>query len=173
MKNYFFIILLFLCSCSPTKKLHKESFESLISLVDSTQIIRMLLIQNKLGQILESHDPEQLDLLINNFSPAQIAFESEVLTTTVPLVVVYYFKNNVQEQEFIKQLDTFVAGYDDKVKCVIIDADKLFSLAQDAEIETFPAMVLVKNRNIIDKIIGNVTMDSLRIKINKLNNNES
>lgn len=160
MKNSFiFFVLLFLPACGSTKK-NCDDAGGLINLVDSTNIIRSLLIQNRIGELLEQHDPEQLDLLLNNFSPAQMAFESEVLSTTVPLVIVYYFKNNAQEQEFIKQLDYLAKEYDDSVKFVIVDADALFSLARNADIENYPTLLFVKDRTIIDRIEqdNNVTL---------------
>lgn len=164
-KKIFFLSLLFLTSCNSLTTGKNESFESLVDLSDSTKLIRVVVSQSKLDELLEQHDPEQLELLLNNFSPAQMAFEAEVLSTTVPLVVIYYFKEGPQEKNFIKQLDKLAKNNEHKVKIVIIDSDKLFSLAQDAEIETFPTIIFSKNREILDRITKNISIDLLTAKI--------
>jgi thioredoxin-like negative regulator of GroEL len=163
MKKLYVIFLLFLTGCS--SKQDTASHEALVDLVESTTIIRSLLCQNKLGQLLEEHDPEQLDILINNFSPASMAFESEVLSTTVPLVCAYFYQDSPQEQAFIKNLNALAAEYDNKVKFVIIDAEKLFSIAQAAEINTFPAIAWVRNREIFEYMHKNINVDTIRKKI--------
>lgn len=165
MKKIFFTFLLILSSCTTRNSTKAASFKALIDLEESTKIIRALLSQNKLSKVLEKHDPEQLDLMLNNFSPAQMAFEAEVLTTTIPLVAVYYFKNSPEEQEFLKQLDQLALENNDKIKFVIIEMDKLFSLAQSAEIEAIPAIIFSKNREILEKITADITIDIVRKKV--------
>lgn len=104
MRLYFCIFLLLLTSCASQKNIDQDSApEVLVDLANSTKIIQTMMARKTLGTLLE--DPEQLDLLINNFSPAQIAFEAEVLSTEIPLVVIYYFKDGSKQQEFIKQLN--------------------------------------------------------------------
>ena len=76
--------------------------------------------------MLEKHNPEQLELLLNNVSPAKMAFESEVLSTTVPLIVIYYFKESQESQEFIKRLKNLAKKYDDQIKFVVVDVTAYF-----------------------------------------------
>lgn len=171
MKKLYAVFLLFLASCS--SKQEAVSYKAVINLVESTAIIRTLLCQNKLSQLLEEHDPEQLDILINNFSPASMAFESEVLSTTVPLVCVYFYQDSPQEQAFIKDLDALAAEYENKVKFVVVDAQKLFSIAQAAEVTTFPAIAWVRNRDIFEQSSDKITIASLQKKITEFNLVES
>src|SRR5271168_2007423 len=110
MKKRYVILLLFITACS--SKQDVVSHKTLVDLVESTKIVRNLLCQKKIGQLLEEHDPEQLDILINNFSPASMAFESEVLSTTVSLVCVYFYQDSQREQTFIKDLDALAAEYE-------------------------------------------------------------
>lgn len=165
-KIFFLSLLFFLTSCNSLKLGSKESFETLVDLSESTKIIRAIISQNKLDKLLEEHDPEQLELLLDNFSPAQLAFEVEVLSSTIPLVIIYYFKG--QEKYFIRQLEKLAQDYENKVKFVIIDSEKLFSLAQDAEIENFPTIIFSKNRKILEKIARNISVDLLKAKIDLL-----
>ena len=47
----------------------------------------------------------------------------------------------------------------------MVDTEQLFSLAQDAEIETFPSILLVKGRKIIDRLEGIFTKNQLEQKL--------
>ncbi len=167
MRNCLYLALLvFLPACSLQKNNEKNKQSNvLIDLVASTKIIRSVIAQNKLNQLLEEHDPEQLNLLIDNFSPAQMAFESEVLSTTMPLVLVYYYREDVKEKEFIEKLEQLAIEYENNVKFVIVDAEKLFSLAQDAEINTFPSIIFAKKRDIIARVTEPLSIDEIRKKI--------
>ena len=51
---------------------------------------------------------------------------------------------------------------------MIVDVDKLFSLAQDAEIDKTSTVLLVKNRNIIERLTDNLTIDLVQEKIKLL-----
>jgi len=48
---------------------------------------------------------------------------------------------------------------------VIVDGERLFVLAQDAEIETYPTILFVQNREIIERIDKDITIDLLQQKI--------
>lgn len=168
MKKIIFLAILFLASCSNSQKSTNDDTRALIDLVESTHIIRALISQNKLHELLQEHDQEQLSALLDNVSPAHMAFESEVLETTVPLVVIYYFKDSEQEQEFIKQLDLMAQEYDDRVKFVIIDVEKLFTLAQDAEIDQLPTILISRQRDIVERITDGITIDAIQDAIKRL-----
>ncbi len=173
MKNYFLVFLtslIFLPSCSfwhsdAEQNNLSTSSSPLINLVESTHIIRTLITKNNIGDLLEDHNPEQLGLLLDNVSPAKMAFESEVFSTTVPLVVVCYFKESQESQKFFKGLKNLAKKYGDQIKFVIADVDHLFSLAQDAEIENSPTILFVKNRKIIDRFEGNYSIEHLEQKL--------
>lgn len=165
------LVILFLTSCTSRKPLDDHgSTCGLVHLLDSTRIIRALITQNKLSDLLVDHDPEQLDVLLNNVSPAQMAFEVEVLSSTVPVVFVYYYKDSPEEQAFIRLLNALAVEYDERVKFVVVDVDKLFVLAEGAAIETYPATIVVQQRDIIETIPGTVTIDEIKQRIRALAN---
>ena len=166
--KYFFSGILFIFFCLVLVKYHalqsnqhEVSSSFVINLVESTHIIRTLISQNALGKVLEEHDPEQLSLLLDNVSPAAMAFESEVLSTTVPLVVVCYCSDeDLKNELFVSRLENLALTYDNKVKFVIVDVNQLFSLAQDAEIETTPVFLIVKDREVIGRFEGDDSISS-------------
>ncbi len=164
MKKLFILLLCFLSACTEQKKEIPE--QQLINLVESTQIIRTLIHNNKLNTLLEDHAPEQLDLLLNNMSPAKIAFEVEVLSSTIPLIVVYYFKENLESRNFIEKLKKLAIIWDNQIKFVTIDVEKLFVLVQDADIQEIPTLLFVKDREVIDKIEGIANTDAFEEKLN-------
>src|SRR5204863_9856649 len=131
--KYFFTVVLFLFLCLLFVKYQANgdekdiSLSSVIDLVESTYIIRQLIKENTLESVLEEHDPEQLALLLDNISPASMAFESEVLTTTIPLVAVCYCNNDdAGHALLVQQLENLALKYADEVKFVIVDAIRLF-----------------------------------------------
>lgn len=163
-KTYPLVLMLpFLSACSASKnEFAEEVSQPLVRLTESTTIIRELISTKSLGKVLEPHTVEQMELLINNFSPAQLAFEAEVFTTTTPLVIVYCYEDTLHEQAFMQQLEALALEYEDKVKFVVVDIDALFSLAQDADIEKAPTLILARNRDILERRDGNITIDLIR-----------
>ena len=162
----FSCLLLFLSGC--TFSIEQEKNE-VIDLLYSTTIIREAITHNTLKQLLEEHNPEHLNLLLNNIPPAKLAFESEVLATAVPLVVVYYFRKSFESEKELLLLKEIAARYDDdQVKFVSVDIDKLFVLAQDAEIETVPTITVVKNREMSERFEGENALKELKDYLSSL-----
>jgi len=153
-----------LSSCSSATNTEDER-TVLVDLVESTQIVNALIREHKLSDILQDHDEDQLALLLNNVSPAQLAFEAEVKSSTISSVVIYYYQDSPHEQEFIIQLKELAHQYDNRVKFVIIDADKLFSLAHDAHIEKFPTAVMIRYNSIAFNLTDTITIDQLKCSI--------
>ena len=169
----FTIIILIVSSCllwylHAKQKKTDLSSNPLVNLVESTHIIRTLIINDKLESLLEDYDQEKLTLLLDNISPAKMAFEVEVLSTTIPYVIVYYFQKNEESTTFIQNLKKLAITYDNAIKFVVINADKLFSLIQDAEIEIFPTILIFKNREVIKEINNTISITQLERIIKKV-----
>lgn len=115
---------------------------------ESVVLIRELIKSDSLIKILEDADSDGLERLINNFSPAQMALESEILNCTLP-VLVYFYQFQMADTEFLEQL---AKEYDDKVKIVTIDGDKFFSVAEQFDIQQYPTAIGMQQREEIDRI---------------------
>lgn len=140
MISLLFLLLLSLLLPACGKEISKPSYY--YSFSDSVAIIRALLKKDSLPKILEDADPEGLERLIDNFSPAQMALESEVLNCTLPVLLYFY----EEPLENAKLLDQLAQEYNDRVKIVTIDADKFFSITQLFEVEKFPTIIGMHKR---------------------------
>src|ERR1700676_1576103 len=129
-KSIFMMLLgcISLTSCSgrtPAKseKITAEDTQesSFVDLDESTQIIVELLRKNDLATILESASEEELDLLIKNFSPAEMAFEAEVLDKEIP-VGVFFYQDAAQKKEVAALCDTLAQKYEEVFKFVAVPA---------------------------------------------------
>lgn len=68
----------------------EDRCSAVCDLNQSANIVIELMRTGDLGSIVEEHTPEQLDMLIKNFSPALMAFEAEVLSCTMPVLIYFY-----------------------------------------------------------------------------------
>lgn len=94
-----------------------------------------------------------------------MAFDIEVFNSEAPLVVAYYYKETADTFEAIAQLQELALQYT-TIKFVLIDADKLYSLAQSVMIQNFPVALLIKKEEIID-CFENVTLAELQQKLSE------
>ena len=141
----------------------KES--SLVDLDESTQIIVELLRRNELSTILEDASEKELSLFVNNFSPAEMAFEAEVLNAPLP-VAVFYAAHEAQARQIVAEYEELAQRYEYRIKFVVILADKLFNLTEKAEIDTFPAVLIIHNRQEIGRLEGDLEVNSVSNLLN-------
>lgn len=120
---------------------------------ESTNIILTLIKGEKLPLILaeSENDTEKIDTLLKNFSPSEIAFEAEVLNQEKPVVILYYdpIDNN---QEIIGLLTEFAQKYTDSLKFVKIDKEKLFKITEKSEIDVFPTIAIINDREEVARL---------------------
>ena len=157
MKNIFtyLIILIFLCGC---KVHHEETLSSqeptslLYNINESASIIMQLIKKDQLHSLLLNERKEETLSFIKNFSPAEMAFEAEVLSNQNPVLILYYSMNDPGLQE-IHTILTKIG--DDKIhslKIVKIDVQELFKLADQAMIDSTPTLILIHQRKEVDRI---------------------
>jgi thioredoxin-like negative regulator of GroEL len=135
------------CLNNQQEKTDAQHDYEIYDLNESSAVILSLVKKNELPLILaESEtDTDKIDTLLKNFSPSEIAFEVEVLNQEKPVVIVYYdpTENN---DEIITALTESAKKHKDNVKFVKIDKDKLFKLTEKSEIDTFPTVLIIKDR---------------------------
>lgn len=117
--------------------------ETLVTdLQQSTTIIQMLIKDNHLASICEpGFDKAMLARLLKNYSPVHMAFESEVLRTTLPCIALFY-DDNEQWPALRSELELIAQQYDDRVKFAIGSVNELPLVIDLCDIEDLPSAVL-------------------------------
>lgn len=160
-------ILMLACLLMPAcGKDAAELQKNVYNFADSVALIREFIKSDSLPQILQDADPAALERLINNFSPAQIALESEVLNCTLP-VLLYFYNDQITDLPLLEQL---TKEYEDKVKIVTIDANEFFSIAEQFELESYPAIIGMDKRDEIYREV-NLSNEKIILGINKILSN--
>ena len=144
----------------------ESSTHAWVDLVDSTRIIQKLIASNQLGTILEEHDPEELERLLHNVTPAQMALESEAINATMP-VLVYYFDAGKENEKMLAWLKNFAETDKEKFKVVLVDAHALFILTQLADITELPTIILVQDGEEKERLEGSETSPEIIAKMVK------
>lgn len=121
----------------------------------SANIVIELMRAGDLGSILEEHTPEQLDVLIKNFSPVLMAFEAEVLSCTLPVLLYFYRTTDAHRAVTDAFIAALASQYSDRAKIVAIDAELFFSLAQAVDVQETPAFGMCRERRIEISVVGN------------------
>lgn len=140
--------------------------KNVYNFADSVLLIRELIKSDSLPQILQEADPEAFERLINNFSPAQMALESEVLNCTLPVLLYFY----IEQPCHLQLLEQVANEHKDKIKILIIDADAFFSIAEQFEIESYPAIIGMDKRDEIYREV-NVGNEKIISGMNKILSN--
>jgi thioredoxin 1 len=128
----------------------------------------MLIEKNAVDSLLEDADQEQLEILLNNFSPAETAFEVEVLNATMPVILYFYNLTDKNHGQIQAMLEKIAMGYKDKIKVVTIDAQALYKIVEKVGIEELPTIMAIKDRQEIEQLIEPITEDKLKELIERL-----
>ena len=159
--HFFYVIFVALlicpgCSFFQQKNINKENNQDpreVINLETSVQIIKKLICKKELYKILEEHsNPESINLLINNFSPAEMAFEAEALNQELPALVIYFTPDDNQWPSLSILFENLAQDYKPFGKFISINSEKLFKLAEKAGIENTPTAIIIQERKEIKRL---------------------
>ena len=159
--------ILFFSGCNNEKplqqQLHKESntqlkqpvSELVVDLNQFTTFVIELIKTNDIAKILgegAQNSQEMITALIKNFSPAEIAFEAEVLNYEKPVTLLFYDKNNEQAQTMNLVFNALATQNSNKSKFVTINVTELFKLADQAAINVVPTLMVIYNKIEIGRV---------------------
>ncbi len=117
----------------------------------STALIRSMIQQNNI--IASSEDEHyKIELFLNNYSPAEIAFGSEVIQSTLPVILYFFDTYDKEHRTIVLDLERIAERYQDQIKIVLIDATYFFVLADKAAIISYPTFVYFNNGNEVMRI---------------------
>lgn len=162
MNSSFKVLVFSLLITTSVITANKPSSDSrLIDLDESAQIIIELIHNNKFSGMLENSDPRVVATLVKNFSPAELALEAEVLNWPMP-VVIWFANSESDPYKKMKQAIGHVAEiFSQQIKFVEIDVTKIYSIAQNARISVTPTLMMVYNRQEVERIEGVSEQDEL------------
>ncbi len=155
------IILIFNACEDQQKKIiekksnEKDSSQLVVDLNESAALIIELLKKNAINKVLvedAQKSSDTIDTLIKNFSPAEIAFESEVLNFEKPVVVLFYDNESPEAQHIDNSFEALAYNFYNKAKFVKVDVVKLFKLAEQASIDVAPTLLVIHNRKEIGRL---------------------
>jgi hypothetical protein len=135
------------CSNNQQEKNDQHPQTEVYDLNESTNIILSLLKKEELHLILDEseNNKEKIDTLLKNFSPSEMAFEAEVLSQEKP-VVIFYFDPTENNDEIMAKLTELATKYNDVLKFVKIDREKLFKITEQGAVDVFPTLMIIHNR---------------------------
>lgn len=111
----------------------------------TAEFILAMIQGNSINLLLEHENHSTVDLLLKNMSPAQIAFQAEVINCDQPVILVCYDphfeKWNDMKQVLIHHNKTSSNSY----KMVCADVTQLFSIAQLVSLVEIPTFILYYN----------------------------
>ncbi len=101
------------------------------------------------------------DLTLNNF-------EEEVINESLPIIIDFYADWCAPCQMMKPVFTNLSEEYEDKLKFMRLDTQSEEGLAMKFGIQGIPALILIKNQKEIGRIIGYMSEDQVREKINEI-----
>ena len=137
----------------------------IVNLDEATSLILAFIQNNSLTMMIEKPEGEALELLLKNFSPAEIAFEAEVLNAQQPTIA-FFATKDIPNYDAIKALlEECASRFNKRCNFVEIDIKKLFKIAQIARIKEVPTLLFLHNRMELDRISNTIEEEELIEKI--------
>ena len=90
------------------------------------------------------------------------AFETEVLKSEVPVIVDFFSKTCGPCKKMAPVFEKMALEYEGKVKFIKINVDNARDLAKGYELMAVPTLMLFKDGELQDKLIGNLPEDKVK-----------
>lgn len=149
----FYLLILLLCMLSGCNNQRESSQQqtaakenTLHNLDASAEVIMHLIEKQALSTVFEQHDPQIINQLIKNFSPAEIALEAEVLNWPQPVILFFTQKKNPDYSAMHDIVERAASAYEPQIKFIEIDADELFKITAQFHFDRLPALLLMHQR---------------------------
>lgn len=135
--------------------------DSLLTELNETANIILSLIQsNSVTMLIENTPLEEIELILKNFSPTELAFHVDVINYPQPVVAFFYNKSTAEFASIGALLKEQARLFRNKIHFVLIDADQLFKTLSVARVFSFPTLVFYHNQTELARLTGTVEQSS-------------
>lgn len=159
-------IFLILSGCSNSNELQHEPVQSPVTenkippslVIDLNAVTTRIVDLIKKGNVAEiiskevNQSPGMVDILVKNFSPAEMAFDSEVLNFSDIAVVLFYDATEPTAQEVQAHFENIAFYHRAHGKFFKIDVSHLFKLADQASVSTVPSVLAIQHKKELGRI---------------------
>lgn len=153
------------CNSTDQDKFCALSRPLITNLDEATSLILALIQGDSLTMMLENPDQDMLELLIKNFSPAEIAFETEILKGHLPTVALFITTDTPDYQTILDNLGACAQEFHGRCNFVEIDIRKLFKVAHLSRIQDIPTILFLHNRSELGRITEGFEQENIKEKI--------
>ena len=98
----------------------------------------------------------------------QADFSNEVTRCPLPVAVEFYATWCAPCRQEVPLLDQVAGNYTGKIKFVKVNIDESPGLAQNYEVQAVPLLILFKDGNLVERLMGLQTETNLTAKLNGL-----
>lgn len=95
------------------------------------------------------------------------AFDEEVLKSELPVIVDFFSKTCGPCKKMAPMFEKMSLEYEGQVKFVKVDVDQVRDIAKDYGLMAVPTLMLFKEGELQDKLIGNMAEDKVKSGIEK------
>ncbi|MDK2892151.1 thioredoxin [Methanohalophilus sp.] len=111
--------------------------------------------------------PEVEKINDNLYKVNAAAFDEEVLRSELPVIVDFFSKKCRPCKKIAPVFEKMALEYEGQVKFVKVDVDQARDIAKDYGLMAVPTLMLFKDGELQDKLIGNMAEDKVKSTIEK------
>lgn len=165
-----FLLPCLLSGCNPQKEpssLPIRTESPLHDLDISAQIIIHLIEKQALSTVLEQSDPQAINRLVKNFSPAEMALEAEALNWPHPVILFCIQKESLSYPVMHNTIEQAAAAHEAHIKFIEIDAHELFKVIEQFNFDRLPALILMYQRAEVARAEG-LQIENFKVELQRL-----
>ena len=164
------LFLVFFSTLAVNGAVEKKEAHYVHDLDKTTQKVLGFIQENSLASIIETIESEVIELLLQNYSPAQMVFEAEVYGSRLPTVILFYEKGEPFSDQAVAILEDLSTEFENKLKFIKINSNALFKIAEQENIQQLPTFLIIYNKTEAERLEGLFDKEILKMHLNNFLN---